>query len=113
MLARVERWVYNVTAPAGASGASRGEKLTYRHELLVARAQDNLTTSPLRYAVAVDSSVLGDNCDSYVHRFLKVHTRHHDSSTFSFDIGECTTVVDTHYTVMLILRHDILINFFS
>ncbi|CAB3252284.1 unnamed protein product [Arctia plantaginis] len=88
MLSRVERWVNTVSAPAGASGASRGEVLTYRHELLVARAQDNLTTTPLRYAVAVDSSVLGVNCDSYIHRFLKVYTRNHDSSTFSFDIAD-------------------------
>lgn len=41
-----------------------------------------------RYSVRVDSSVLGADCDGYVHHFDEVRTGPHDSPMiFHLDIG--------------------------
>lgn len=45
---RVERWTRTVSGNAGELGGVRGEALTFRHEMLVARAPDNYTSTPLR-----------------------------------------------------------------
>ncbi|PZC70526.1 hypothetical protein B5X24_HaOG215754 [Helicoverpa armigera] len=91
---RAERWRYTLSGHAGELGAARGEALTFRHELLLARSADNHTTTPLWYATRVDSSVLGADCDGYVHYFDEVQLQHHDSSMFRLDIADACEQVE-------------------
>lgn len=44
----VESWQLAVSGRAGELGGARDESLTFRHELLVVRAPDNITAIPLR-----------------------------------------------------------------
>ncbi|CAH0587839.1 unnamed protein product [Chrysodeixis includens] len=83
---RTERWRYIQSGHSGELGGVRGEALTFRHELLVRRAPDNFTTIPLRYTVAVDSSILGPNCDTYGIYFDEILRGHFESAMFNLNI---------------------------
>ncbi|CAH0587828.1 unnamed protein product [Chrysodeixis includens] len=91
---RTERWRYTMSGHSGELGGARGEALTFLHELLVRRAPDNFTTIPLRYAVRVDSSVLGADCDTYVHHFDEVQTKHHNSAMFNLNVADACEHVE-------------------
>ncbi|KOB67608.1 putative peptidase [Operophtera brumata] len=111
---RVERWAHTVTGGAGELGGARGEALAFHHELLLARASDNYTTTPikyvpgclyapsrvafilLKYSVSVDSSVLGAACDGYEHRYRELRDQQHEPGMFVLDIVEsCEEVQHT------------------
>lgn len=85
---RVERWAHAVSGGAGELGGARGEALTFRHELLLARAPDNSTVTPLKYSVQVDSSALGARADAYVHRYTELRDQQHEPGFFVLDLGE-------------------------
>ncbi|XP_022824876.1 counting factor associated protein D-like [Spodoptera litura] len=89
-----EVWRHTLSGHSGELGGARGEALTFRHELLLARSADNYTTTPLRYSVRVDSSVLGPDCDGYIHQFDEVQTQHHDPSMFHLDIADACEQVE-------------------
>ncbi|KAJ8718240.1 hypothetical protein PYW08_002477 [Mythimna loreyi] len=91
---RAERWRHTLSGHSGELGGARGEALTFRHELLVTRSADNYTTTPHWYSVRVDSSVLGTDCDGYVHQFDEVEARHHDSSMFHLNIADACEQVE-------------------
>lgn len=46
---RVERWTHTVSGGPGELGGARGEALAFHHELLLARAHDNYTTTPIKW----------------------------------------------------------------
>ncbi|XP_050671316.1 uncharacterized protein LOC126969793 isoform X3 [Leptidea sinapis] len=88
---KVERWRHVVSGRAGQAGAARGEVLTFRHDLLLARREpDNV--QPLVYTVAVDSSVLGPDCDGYQHRYLVVTPHDKGNDFFRPNIELCDVV---------------------
>ncbi|XP_038218677.1 uncharacterized protein LOC119837223 [Zerene cesonia] len=90
--ASLERWQQQVAGAAGELGAARGERLTARHDLLLARDRDDQPV-PLQYNVAVDSSVLGSDCDGYQHRYVDVRNEQKDAAFFTPNIDElCDTV---------------------
>ncbi|KAH9640213.1 hypothetical protein HF086_008449 [Spodoptera exigua] len=129
-----EVWRHTLSGHSGELGGARGEALTFRHELLLARSADNYTTTPLRsvytltthhaplnphppspithrypiplpsirltpvsvcrYSVRVDSSVLGPDCDGYIHQFDEVQIQHHDPSMFHLDIADACEQVE-------------------
>ncbi|KAJ8714310.1 hypothetical protein PYW07_002535 [Mythimna separata] len=91
---RAERWRHTLSGHSGELGGARGEALTFRHELLVTRSADNYTTTPHWYSVRVDSSVLGTDCDGYVHQFDEVQARHHDASMFQLNIADACEQVE-------------------
>ncbi|VVC90238.1 unnamed protein product [Leptidea sinapis] len=91
---KVERWRHVVSGRAGQAGAARGEVLTFRHDLLLARREpDNV--QPLVYTVAVDSSVLGPDCDGYQHRYLVVTPHDKGNDFFRPNIEELCDVVES------------------
>ncbi|KPJ14338.1 hypothetical protein RR48_01939 [Papilio machaon] len=70
-----ELWQRVVAGRAGEAGGARGETLTARHDLLLARDGDRLV--PLSYTVSVNSSVLGPDCDGYHHQYIEVTEQEH------------------------------------
>lgn len=42
-----------------------------------------------RYSVSVDSSVLGGDCDGYVHRYRELRDQQHEPGLFVLDLGTC------------------------
>ncbi|KAL4716480.1 hypothetical protein ACJJTC_015908, partial [Scirpophaga incertulas] len=86
-----ERWRHSVTEKAAGSI----ESLTMKHELLVTRAPDH-SAVPLRYAVNVDSSILGPDSDSYVHNYHEVYEHKTEPVHFTLDIDHaCGSVEQT------------------
>lgn len=51
---RAERWTQRVAGGAGELGGARGEALTFRHEMLLARAPGDVIT-PLQYVATTPS----------------------------------------------------------
>lgn len=45
----MERWTHTVSGGPGELGGARGEALAFHHELLLARAHDNYTTTPIKW----------------------------------------------------------------
>ncbi|KAL0861205.1 hypothetical protein ABMA27_008773 [Loxostege sticticalis] len=84
---KAELWKQSMTGAPGELGGARGEALTYRHELLVSRAQGGVPM-PLMYSVAVDSSVLGRDCDGHVHRFFEAREEQHEPDHFTIDLAK-------------------------
>ncbi|XP_053618322.1 uncharacterized protein LOC128679869 [Plodia interpunctella] len=93
---QVERWTHTQSGGAGELGAAPGEALTFRHELLATRAPGG-DAVPLKYNVAVDSSTLGPNSDSYEHRYLETRDVQPDPNYLNIDVGrECGSVEKTN-----------------
>lgn len=42
--------------------------------------------------MAVDSSVLGRDCDGHVHRFFEAREEQHEPDHFTIDLGNCLLV---------------------
>ncbi|RVE41827.1 hypothetical protein evm_013530 [Chilo suppressalis] len=85
-----ERWKHTVT-----SSGPNGEQITHNHDMLLTRLS-NATAVPLLYEVSVDSSVLGKDCDRYLHRYLLVQEFLPDANRFNVDINsECDTTGET------------------
>ncbi|XP_049879873.1 uncharacterized protein LOC126376492 [Pectinophora gossypiella] len=85
---RVEVWRKEVSGRAGELGAARGESLTFRHELFVSRKSEEFSV-PLKYKVAIDSSVLGKDSDGYEHIYSQVQEETHRPGTFDFPERDC------------------------
>lgn len=95
-LDRVERWTHRVEGQPGQNGGARGEALVFRHELILTRSIDSHTVVPIRYSVAVDSSVLGPDCDGYFHTYSEVREGTIDPSILKLDVdGACDEVIPT------------------
>ncbi|XP_039745977.1 uncharacterized protein LOC120623777 [Pararge aegeria] len=77
-----ERWQHRAAA-----GGARGEALSALHELLVRREADD-SVRPLRYRVAVNSSVLGADCDGYQHLYLDARHHNRGPEFFEADLAE-------------------------
>ncbi|CAG4969132.1 unnamed protein product [Colias eurytheme] len=90
----VERWQRQVTGAPGEQGAASGERLTVRHELLLARDRDDHPV-PLQYNVATDSSALGADCDGYQHSYLDVRIEQKDAAFFTPNVDELCDEKDT------------------
>ncbi|XP_069355821.1 uncharacterized protein [Maniola hyperantus] len=84
-----ERWLYRAE---GAAGGARGEALTALHELRLLRDGED-SALPLRYSVAVNSSVLGADCDGYHHHYLDVYYHDKEPEFFEANLDELCDVV--------------------
>ncbi|CAH2056991.1 unnamed protein product, partial [Iphiclides podalirius] len=87
-----ELWRRVVGGRAGELGGARGEALTTRHDLLLARDAERVV--PLSYTVSVNSSVLGPECDGYHHEFFEVTEQQHMPNLFNLDLDEACDQVE-------------------